>query len=118
MLERDGDRQLRRLRHGPLHELGEPEHEALQRRAGQAGPIAHLVAFGVFAAVHRFLADERRPRLLQLRLDDLRAIVANGVNEEALRSADRPVGKECSSKGRSRWSPFPSKKQYIKYISL
>src|SRR3546814_7242868 len=53
-------------------------------RSGQACPIEHLVAFGVFAAVHRFLADERRHRLLQLRLDDLRAIVANGVNEEAL----------------------------------
>src|SRR3546814_6161094 len=99
MFGREGDGQLGRLRNGPLHELGEPEHEARQRGAGQAGPIEHLVAFGVFAAVHRFLADERRHRLLQLRLDDLRAIVANGVNEEAL--TVRKEQRQCIEEMRS-----------------
>src|SRR3546814_12306571 len=48
-------------------------------------------------------AERQMPR----HLDDL--IAATRVD----RSEERRVGKECVSKCRSRWSPYPEKKKYI-----
>src|SRR3546814_11303607 len=68
----------------------------------------------------RFTAYQASPRggHLTCRLDGDRAVlggqcvtVIEGVF--ALRSEERRVGKECVSKCRSRWSPYPYIKKYL-----
>src|SRR3546814_12489715 len=48
----------------------------------------------------------------------IRQILDLGATTLMVRSEERRVGKECVSTCRSRWSPYHSKKNTIKYLML
>src|SRR3546814_14143883 len=59
----------------------------------------------------RLALQSALPSALPLGADDLRdRRLRPGVHLSASRSEERRVGKECVSTGRSRWSPYHSKK--------
>src|SRR3546814_13982405 len=63
----------------------------------------------------RWLAGQITPRSLVEK--SLRGSVARqGIVDDAMRSEERRVGKECVSTCRSRWSPYHYKKKTKSYI--
>src|SRR3546814_12482975 len=76
-----------------------------------AATAVALVGATVFSVVQMQEARVQRQHA------DRAAQLANAMTEVQARSNERPVGNECVSPCRSRWSPSPSKPKHTHYIT-